>query len=391
MGRHSGFDNLFSAIHSLHDGRIEEISVPPQSYKRTVLGHLFGRPRHMERPKPPSQPVSPFTEPRHELVAMEALSLALRHTDAVILLSVGESQFCGPLAHARADVKSRMALFLHQPPSWLEKHWRDWSLMDGLGVIICLGPEQRKFIQSKVSGPVYCIRHGVDSGFFTPPPARPRLAADPKLLFVGQWMRDFQTLHETYQILRNVVPRISIDCVVPRTALSDQHLSAMVHDGSVRWHYDLSDRQLRSLYREATVLFLPLSDAVANNALLEALATGLPIVTTDVGDVSFYLRDSGAHLCQSRNPHDHASAVKTLCHDRTADAGAVVLNPTPDLQHLEWNGIAKNVFSILGSFCGDASSSFDIAKTLSDSKNSRVHSQKMRRFGSQQIRARNSR
>jgi glycosyltransferase involved in cell wall biosynthesis len=169
------------------------------------------------------------------------------------------------------------------------------------------------------------------------------------VLFVGQWLRDFETLHGAYQNLRKMIPRISMDCVIPKTALSDQYLSAMVHDESVRWHCDLSDRQLRTLYREATVLFLPLCDAVANNALLEALATGLPIVTTDVGDVSFYLRGAGARLCQPRNTHEHATMVQMLCHGRTTDSESVVFARSPDVQHLEWNSIAQNTLDILGS------------------------------------------
>jgi glycosyltransferase involved in cell wall biosynthesis len=48
----------------------------------------------------------------------------------------------------------------------------------------------------------------------------------------------------------------------------------------------LSDEKLLREYATADALLLPLSDATANNAILEAMACGLPVFSVDVGGVS---------------------------------------------------------------------------------------------------------
>jgi glycosyltransferase involved in cell wall biosynthesis len=51
---------------------------------------------------------------------------------------------------------------------------------------------------------------------------------------------------------------------------------------------------LADLYRTADVLLLPLIDSTANNALLEGIASGLPVVATDLPAVRTYLPKGGA-------------------------------------------------------------------------------------------------
>jgi glycosyltransferase involved in cell wall biosynthesis len=347
MGRRSGFDKLFKEIKTLQPRSTSQLLVPSHHYEPTILNSILGRARHLKPQKPPRRPTSPFTESRHELVAAQAYSYALRKPEAIILLSVGESQYCGALAHADKKIRQRIALFLHQPPSWLEQNWGDWRLMDDLKAVFCLGPQQQKYVESKVRCPVYCIRHGVDLDYFSPPRDGRRYAGDPKLLFVGQWLRDFKTLWRAYQILKTTVPGISMDCVIPHDHSSDPSLRSLAGDRSVRWHCRLSDRKLRSLYRDATGLFLPLLDAVANNALLEALATTLPIVASNVGDVSFYLQGSSANLCRPGCAESHASMLSNLCQDRVDYSKATDQDRAYALQCLGWNRIATETLEIL--------------------------------------------
>ena len=55
------------------------------------------------------------------------------------------------------------------------------------------------------------------------------------------------------------------------------------------------------LYRGADILFLPLLQSTANNALLEGLASGLAVVATDLEAVRAYVPNGEALLSENRS------------------------------------------------------------------------------------------
>jgi glycosyltransferase involved in cell wall biosynthesis len=65
---------------------------------------------------------------------------------------------------------------------------------------------------------------------------------------------------------------------------------------NVHIHRGIDDGVLADLYRSADVLLLPLIDSTANNALLEGMASGLPVVATDLPALRAYLPEGGAFV-----------------------------------------------------------------------------------------------
>jgi len=59
---------------------------------------------------------------------------------------------------------------------------------------------------------------------------------------------------------------------------------------------------------------MPLTDAVANTTLLEALACGLPTAVTDVGAVRDYVDDYSAYLVPPADPDAMLEAIIRLLH-----------------------------------------------------------------------------
>jgi len=342
MGSKSGFplsDVMRSILKSDH---VDEILVPPAPpptplHLRIVrkLGAASGLIPTLERSNLPANSGSPWSTDRHRHAANKALALLERHHDSFCLLPAAEDEFCSDFACAPSDVKRRIFICFHQPPGWFRLNWRRFEDLDSLGGIVCLGDEQAAYFRSVCESPVHLIKHGVRHDFFQPPEDL-SLRKDNQLLFVGQWLRDFETLTSAMAHVWNRQADVQLDCVVPRFARKSEALRRLAMDQRVTWHAELSDENLRGLYQTADLLFLPLLDAVANNAVLEALACGLPIVSTHVGGMAEYLPRGAGQLCKPSDALSHAEAVCSWLDDldRREYAGAIARNFA--LDNFDW-------------------------------------------------------
>lgn len=78
------------------------------------------------------------------------------------------------------------------------------------------------------------------------------------------------------------------DLLVPISRRDVPGLRELRYHPQVKWHSDLDDTELLDLHHQASLLLLPMNDSGANTAVVEALACGLPVVTTDVGGIRDY-------------------------------------------------------------------------------------------------------
>ena len=205
----------------------------------------------------------------------------------------------------------------HQPPSVLEKMYLGASLyarvraraLRCLDFIAVVSRWQISFFQSIAPRvPVLFIPHGVDVSYFAPAASnRPRRSG--YCITVGHWLRDWKVLAEAVELVDARCPDLSFVIV------SESAGARAIRSPRVKLYRSISDEELRSLYWGAEFCVLPLKDSTANNALLEAMASGLPLVVTDVGGVRDYVCTNCAILVPPNDPDALARAIVELHQD----------------------------------------------------------------------------
>jgi len=220
----------------------------------------------------------------------------------------GENTFCYS-ARLNRHNKVLVATY-HQPESWFnttghERRKYFVSRIKELDAVIAVSNDQADFFRQFNSN-VYCVHHGIDTDFFSPPSII-ETGTRHICQFVGNWLRDFDTLINVINLLKLLAPNITVRVVTPeknRPLFSG--VEAEILSG-------ISDQELRETYKSASVVLLPLKDCTANNSALEAMACGLPIVVTDIGGIRDYLTEECAVFCKPNDAEHMAAAVIDLC------------------------------------------------------------------------------
>jgi glycosyltransferase involved in cell wall biosynthesis len=289
---------------------------------------------------------NPYFDQRHYNNCCIAVKEVEQYKNKNILLMAGEDQISSVWFSASSSVRMRMAITLHQPSSWMRLNWPDMSIFKEFGMIICLSESQQKFMQNIGVTRSLCVRHGVRHDYFVPDLSKKSLDT-PRLLFVGQWLRDFVTLEATMLSVWSKRPDVHLDCVIPRFSRSNDALFRLARDSRVSWYSDIAPDCLRFLYQRATLLFLPLLDAVANNAVVEALSCGLPIITSNVGGISDYIPDGTGCLCTPSDSESHAHAILDWIDDDVQCSLAGKIGREFAVKELDWGHIALKLVSAL--------------------------------------------
>lgn len=182
----------------------------------------------------------------------------------------------------------------HKPNEILKNSIPDLRYIEKLNGAIAVGINQVEFLKEWIgTDNIQYIPHGVDTSFFVPDSSHKKIDT---LLFVGQHLRDFDAFNYAIPRLIEKKPGLKFQVVLRQDAAYQikPHHAIEILSG-------VDDLMLRKLYQEATALFLPLKDATACNALLEAISSGLPVISTFNEGSNGYLNGESAILVPSND------------------------------------------------------------------------------------------
>jgi glycosyltransferase involved in cell wall biosynthesis len=174
---------------------------------------------------------------------------------------------------------------IHLPASVWESERR--QLLSRLSSALVLYQRDIPFYENNVGKDrVKFIHHGADTEFFKPD--RSKLRTPPRILYGGVYLRNEPMLVRIVSKLSAQWPELCFDLLVPQHHRKSPALAPLLKHPAVTWHAGLNDEELRALYQRSYLMLLPMDHSGANTAVVEAVASGLPIVTTDVGGIRDY-------------------------------------------------------------------------------------------------------
>ena len=341
MGKHSGYDLLCSAIAQLStQNTFHSVWQNPDKPIPRGTNRLL-------RPLAKGVKSSPSYNLTSTYAEAKLLFEAWRKQYEVLHITYVENQF-GIIADWRKYLSSKIIGTAHQPPSWWRLLHKFPDSVSALDALIVPARSQVEYFESYLPGRVFYIPHGIDTNFFCPKMTQNESAEELRCIYVGIHLRDIATLSKIVDQVLLENPNVQFDLVIPRKNRNykDPSQIKLARHNQVHWHADLSDEQLRSLYQNASMLVLPLFDCTANNAVLEAMASGLPIISNNVGGMQDYTHSNFASLFPIEDVQGMTKAIIDLldnpdkCTEKGNKAREYAIN------YFQWSTVAAQTYEI---------------------------------------------
>lgn len=245
------------------------------------------------------------------LAELSVLTSSRRRPPDIVHVLYGDEQL-DLLLRRRRQLPCPLIATFHLPPHRVRERFEQTQkrLLSGIDLAVVVARSQLQAFGNWL-GPerVIYIPHGIDTDRFCPgePLARRECV---RLITVGHHMRDWKAIDEIIDQCQNRKLPVRFDIVAREHSL---HTSA--NFPNVRFHSQISEERLIQLYREADALLVPVRDATANNAALEAMACGTPVISSMVGGIPDYVDDNCGWLFEQAEVTRIVTLIGEICEE----------------------------------------------------------------------------
>ena len=234
----------------------------------------------------------------------------LSRKNSIVHYLYGDSAI-GLIPYIHNLLPGKLILTIHACPSDFNEVIQFPHLLKKIDGIILLGSNQKEYLETMQfdSEKMHVIPHGVNLDFFTPLEKKP-VNEELQVLLVGNWRRNF----ELYKSVIEACQSEKMIFHVVTQQFNHQHFRGLQN---VKLYSAISDDSLKELYQIADVLFMALTDAVANNVILEAAACGLPIICEDIGAVKEYFNEEEIKYFEQNDVKQAVGILKSNSQNRS--------------------------------------------------------------------------
>jgi len=165
-----------------------------------------------------------------------------------------------------------------------------------------------------------------------------------QVLTVGNWLRDWKFYFDLLRKCEGLYPELEF--VLVNRNMPKEWMGEISKRANLSYLTDVNDDELFSLYMKSAVQFLPVKSAAGNNALLQGLVLGCPVLMTNVISdefpfkgkfASFYEKDNFENCIQGINEFSNLNEKENLIVEESAIAVA---------KKYDWEQIAKRTKEI---------------------------------------------
>lgn len=243
------------------------------------------------------------------LIEAAAALHMLTHSNSVYHVIYGDTDYWWLGRVRRLTKSNRLIATFHEPDYALD--WLEISKIVGdLDAVILVSESQREYFEKLLPvEKIFVARHGIDSTFFKPAET---FSNELVGITVGSHHRDPGSLSRALDRIYAEFPEFRLKAVGARLEGTE---NPSLTDARVEYYEGISDEELREMYQTAGVGIFSLNQATANNAILEAMACGIPVVATDIGGVREMVGSAGI-LTRHWDSDSLADGVLQVLRDR---------------------------------------------------------------------------
>lgn len=202
---------------------------------------------------------------------------------------------------------------------------------------IMLSTQQKRVFTQHFPGRVSVIPHGI---WLDRPSIIRQPVVPPRVCVVGDNFRDYDLLSQIIKRAALHFPELSFDLV----GMQYPKLGEAAKASTVTCHPRLSQAEYTQVIADATFMLLPLHFATANNALLEALALGVPVICNRIDGVTDYVPDDVYLFDGIEQLCDMITTRLQMSVAQRASESAALINYAE--QNFSWTVIRERVLSL---------------------------------------------